>query len=171
MLQANQIGTLILRFISLLLIQILLVNNIQLFGYIQPIIYILFIISFPFTANKSLVILLGFSLGLCIDIFSNSGGIHAASTSLIAYLRPLFLKYSFGVSYEYNAINIIHSEIKQKLLYLTWMILTHHFCLFLLEHFSFNHFLFTLKTVLFTTIFSGIIIYSSIILFSSYKKR
>lgn len=171
MLQTNQIGTLVFRFIGLLMIQILLLNNIQLFGYAQPIIYILFIISFPLTANKSLVIFLGFVLGLIVDIYSNSGGVHAAATSLIAYLRPSYLKYSFGVSYEYNTIVIAQAEIKQQLLYLVLMILTHHLCLFLLEHFSFNHILFTLETTLITALMSGIIIYSTIILLSPYKKR
>ena len=72
------------RFILLVIIQVLLLNQINLFGYINPYLYILFIIIYPFSANKSLLIFLSFLLGLFVDFFSDSGGIHAAASVLLA---------------------------------------------------------------------------------------
>ena len=68
-----------IRFIVLVLTQVLILNHINLFGYVNPYLYILFIILYPLTGNKSLLIALGFILGLTMDMFGDSGGIHAAA--------------------------------------------------------------------------------------------
>ena len=65
----NEIFKNIIRFILLVLTQVLLLNHIDFLGYVNPYIYILFIIVFPFTGNKSLLIFLSFILGLTIDFF------------------------------------------------------------------------------------------------------
>ena len=96
----------IVRFVVLVFLQVLLLNNVNLAGYINPYLYILFIILYPLDGNKGLLIFLSFLLGLCIDIFEDSGGVHAAACAFIAYIRPVVLKYSFGVSYEYNSVKI-----------------------------------------------------------------
>ncbi len=85
------------RFILLVLLQVLVLNHINFLGYINPYIYILFIILYPVKNNSSLFIFLSFLLGLCVDIFSDSGGVHAAASVTIAFLRPGFLKTALHV--------------------------------------------------------------------------
>ena len=123
----------IFRFIILILIQVLLLNQINFLGYINPYLYILFIIIFPFMGNKSLLILLSFILGLFIDMFGDSGGVHAAACVFIAYIRPVILKFSFGVSYEYNSVKINKVGFNQRILYISLLVLIHHLLLFSLE--------------------------------------
>lgn len=171
MTETNNILTQIFRFILLVAIQIIIVNKIQLFGYSSPYIYLLFIIGFPLNASRNLLIILGFILGLCIDIWSNSGGVHAGATVLIAYLRPYLLKFSFGVSYEHNNIKFIQAEFKQQMAYLLSVVFIHHLALFALENFSTNLLLQTLESTAVTSIFSITLIYSIIILFSRAPKR
>lgn len=154
------------RFITLLLIQVILLNNINLFGYVNPYLYVLFIIVFPFTGNRSLLIFLSFFLGLMVDIFSDSGGIHAAACSFIAYARPAFLKFSFGVSYEYNMVKISKAPMGERITYISLLIFTHHLILFSLEIFNFSHILLILKSTLFSGIFSVVLILSAVLLFS-----
>ncbi|MCW5518711.1 rod shape-determining protein MreD [Aureitalea sp. L0-47] len=154
------------RFIVLVLVQVILLNNINLFGYVNPYLYVLFIIVYPFSGNKSLLIGLAFVLGLSIDIFSDSGGIHAAACSFLAYVRPAFLKVSFGVSYEYNMVKISTAAIGERLTYISLMVFTHHLILFSLEIFNFNHILLILKSTLFSGIFSVVLIFCTILLFS-----
>ena len=156
----------IVRFVVLLFIQVLMLNNINLAGYINPYLYIFFILMYPLDGNKSLLILLSFLLGLSIDVFEDSGGVHAAASAFIAYLRPLVLKYSFGVSYEYNNVKLYKATVSEKITYLGSIILFHHIVLFSLEIFSFNHMLLLLKSTLFSGVFSFILIYGSIVLFS-----
>ncbi len=158
------------RFLVLVLSQILLLNHVDFLGYINPYIYILFIIVYPITGNKSSLIFISFLLGLIIDVFSDTGGIHAGAAVFIAYLRPLILKYSFGVSYEYNTVKVSNAEFGQRLLYVASMVFIHHLVLFLLEIFSVNHILLILKSTLFSGIFSTILILSAITIFSKKSK-
>ncbi|GER58178.1 rod shape-determining protein MreD [Patiriisocius marinus] len=143
-----------------------MLNNINFLGYINPYLYILFILIFPFTGNKSLLIGLSFLLGLSIDFFSDSGGVHAAASVFIAYLRPFLLKFSFGVSYEYNAIKLSKVTFSERLIYISLMVILHHLVLFSLEIFSVSRILLILKSTLFSGIFSIILILCSLVLFS-----
>lgn len=156
----------IVRFISLLLLQVLVLNNINFLGYINPYLYIIFILIFPFTGNKSLLISLAFLLGLGVDFFSDSGGVHAAASVFIAYLRSFILKFSFGVSYEYNAIKLSKVTFSERLIYILIMVLLHHLVLFSLEIFSTSRILLILKSTLFSGIFSIFLILCSLVLFS-----
>ena len=79
-------------FIALILIQIIVLNNILFLGYINPFLYILFIMVFPFRRDRGLILILSFILGLTIDFFSDSGGINAAATLAIAYIRLPLIK-------------------------------------------------------------------------------
>ena len=69
----------ITRFILLLIAQILIFNRIDLFGFINPFPYVLFIILYPVNGNKSGLLAASFLLGLLMDMFWNSGGVHAAA--------------------------------------------------------------------------------------------
>lgn len=164
--QNNQFFINTIRFIVLLLLQVVLLNNINFLGYINPYLYIVFILIYPFTGNKSLLIFLAFLLGLSIDIFSDSGGIHAAACAFIAYIRPAILKFSFGVSYEYNTIKISKAPMGERITYIAIMVLVHHLILFSLEIFNFSHILLILKSTLFSGIFSVILITCTVLLFS-----
>ena len=79
----------IVRFIFLLAVQIVIFNNIDLFGYINPYPYILFILLYPVNSNRAGLLITSFLLGLTIDLFTNSGGIHAASCLILAYVRQI----------------------------------------------------------------------------------
>jgi rod shape-determining protein MreD len=147
-------------------VQVLLLNNINLAGYINPYIYIIFILLYPLDGNKSLLIFLSFLLGLSIDIFEDSGGVHAAACAFIAYIRPVVLKYSFGISYEYNTVKIKKADPMERLTYISVMVIAHHFVMFCLEIFSFNHILLLLKSTLFSGIFSIILIVCTLLLFN-----
>ena len=168
--QSNLFFILSFRFIILVLIQVILLNHINFLGYINPYLYILFIILYPLNGNNSLLIALSFLLGLSIDIFGDSGGIHAAACVFIAYIRPLILKFSLGVSYEYNIIKIKNIDIRQRIIYISIMVFSHHIVLFLLEIFNLDHILLILKSTLFSSIFSFILILSTISIFSKKSK-
>ena len=167
--QNSEIFQNIIRFIGLALLQVLVLNHIDFLGYINPYMYILFVILFPFTGNRTLLIFLGFLLGLTIDIFSDTGGVHAAATVAIAFIRPILLKFSFGISYEYNVIKLNQVPINERLLYISGMVIIHHLILFLLETFNFSHILLALKSTLFSSIFSILLIFCSLVLWG--RKR
>ena len=135
----NDILTNSTRFIVLVLLQVLLLNNINLFGFSNPMLYVLFIIWYPFKEQRILFIGLSFLLGLTIDMFGDTGGIHAGASVFAAYLRPLLLRLSFGTSYEFQTIKLGNTLFAPRFTYVSLLILTHHLVLYSLEIFSFNH--------------------------------
>ena len=145
------------RFILLVLLQVLVLNHINFLGYINPYIYILFIILYPVKNNSSLFIFLSFLLGLCVDIFSDSGGVHAAACVTIAFLRPGFLKSVFGALYEHQTIKFSNIDLAPKVSYIALITIVHHFILFALEIFSFSKIILIVQKTLFSSIFTIII--------------
>lgn len=128
----------IFRFISLFLLQIIIFNNINLFGFVSPFPYVLFIILFPVNGNKPALLISSFFLGLLLDTFSNSGGIHTTASILLAYFRPSIFKFAFGVSYEYQTIKLNDTLTPERFSFLFVAILLHHLILFILEAFQFS---------------------------------
>ncbi|PZD79621.1 rod shape-determining protein MreD [Mesonia sp. K7] len=147
-----------LRFILLVAIQVLVLNNINFSGDINPYLYVLFILLLPFDLQGMQVILYSFLIGMTIDIFEDTGGINAAASVFIAYIRPLVLKFSFGVSYEFQTIKFYQTAISNRLTYILILIFIHHFVLFSLEYFNFTFFLDILKKTILSTIFTVFVI-------------
>ncbi len=140
--------------------QIVVFNNLGISAYLVPFIYPSIIISLPRTANKSLVLLLGFSIGLIIDLFSNSGGTHAMGLTVMAFLQPHLLA-SMGPSdssAEKNQASIYSLGFKNYLVFALILLFVHHFVVFTMEVFSFSNFNLTLIRVIFSTISSLVLL-------------
>lgn len=152
-----------LRFILLLAAQILIFNNFNLSGYINPFPYILFIMLYPANGNKYGLLLSSFFLGLLMDMFLNSGGVHAASCVILAFFRPEVFKFSFGLSYEYQTIHINDKLSPERLSFIMLCTIIHHFSMFFIEIFTLDFFwsiIFrTFLSTLFTILVSILIIY------------
>ena len=154
--------TYFLQFIVLVLIQVLILDHILFLGYINPYLYILFVLGLPLNLNRAYILLLSFALGLCIDLFNDTGGVHAASTLFIAYLRPFILRLSFGNSYDYNTLKLNKTDFKEQFLYVVIMVFIHHLLMFSLEYFSINYTVEILKNTLLSGIFSSILIFTTL---------
>lgn len=82
----------IIRFVFLVLLQGLVLNNIDLFGYSNPYVYILFLLLLPQDASPSAVLVISFFLGLCVDMFTLTWGMHTAASVFVAFIRPYLLR-------------------------------------------------------------------------------
>ncbi len=158
------------RFLVLVLLQVIICSHINFLGYINPNIYILFIILYPVKNNRSLFIFMSFLLGLIIDLFLDSGGIHAAACVFIAYARPIILKFSFGMVYEHQNMKFNTVDFGSKLTYITIMTAVHHIILYSLEIFSISKIILILQKTLFSSIFTIILCILMIIIFSRKSK-
>jgi len=159
-----------IRFIILLLVQVVICNNINFFGYINPYIYIIFIFLFPIKENRLVLLLVSFILGMLVDMFSDSGGVHAAAAVSLAYIRPVLLKTSFGLLYEHHSIKFSTTNIGSLITYVAFGTVLHHFILFSLEVFNISSILLILQKTLFSSIFTIILSVLIIILFSRNQK-
>ena len=153
----NSVLKTILSFLGLLLLQVLVCNNINFLGNLNPFVYVLFILLYPVTKNRLLFIFISFFLGFCVDMFLDSGGIHAAASVVIAYVRPLFLKFSFGAAYDYHSIKFSNTDLSQRIVYFLFLIVIHHLILFSLVLFDQNKIVLILQLALYSSIFTLII--------------
>jgi len=160
----------IARFILLLAAQIVIFDAIDFWGYLDPFPYVLFIILYPVNGNRYGLLLASFLLGILIDMFCNSGGVHASASLILAFLRPTFFKFSFGVSYEYQTIKINDRLTPERFSFILISVVTHHFILFLLETFRFSFFWTILLRTIFSTIFTIVICILIIYIFKPSKR-
>ena len=149
------------RFIILLLLQVLLMNNIEFSSYLNPQLYLLFLLMLPFETANWLLMLLGFFTGISIDYFNDTMGMHAAACTFIMYLRPKVLKffsprdgYEPGVQPTVKALGPVW-----YFYYAGIMIVSHHFLLFFIEVFRFSEFFHTFFKIIVSSIFTLIVIF------------
>jgi hypothetical protein len=162
----DQLNRYVFRFILVVLFQVLVLNNIQFSGYINPYFYIWYIMVLPFETPGWLVLVSAFFLGLGIDAFpqgiSGNGstlGTHTAATVLIAFMRPTVLRW-INPRDEYDAGTYPDSGsygIVWFTAYALIMIGIHHFSLFFLEDLSFHDFFRTILRVILSGLFSLVI--------------
>lgn len=146
-----------IRFIVLVLLQAFVFNQIEIGFGIHLMVQPLFIMLLPFETGVISLMILGFTLGLILDIFSNTYGLQASSLLLMAYMRPVIFKF-YGPREGYDPLkepSIFDMGNRWFLFVFGYLILIHHFWYFLIEIFRFDQFLLILQK----TIFSGIASY------------
>lgn len=156
-------------FFGLILLQVILFSKMSIGGYV-PFVYILFILRFPIRFNTSLFLFLSFILGLSLDVFFNSGGVHAAACTVIAYIRPIVLRFSFGRNYEHQTIKLTKVSQSARIAYISILVIVHHLVLFALETFNFKFVLFTLKSVVFSSLYTILMCLLLVTLFKNRKE-
>lgn len=157
----------ILFFVLLVLLQVLVFSNMRIGAYV-PYVYVLFILIFPIKSNRSIFLFSSFLLGLSLDFFYSSGGVHAAACTVIAYIRPLALKFSFGRSYEFQTIKLSKVSVASKVAYFSILVIVHHLVMFLLEVFNLSFILYSLKNILFSSVYTILL---SLVLVTLFSKR
>lgn len=122
--------------------------------------YVILILLLPFETPGWLLIIFGFTLGLSVDVFYDTGGSHAAALVFIAFIRPSVLQFiAPRAGYEAGtAPRIYYFGLPWFAKYTLIFVLIHHFIYFLVEAFSFSDFHITIFRVILTTIFSTILI-------------
>lgn len=163
----------ILRFILLVFVQVLIIQNINLTGYVILLPYILVIIILPFETNKLVVLFISFFLGVCVDYFYDSSGLHAAACTIMGFSRYYVLKYiAPRDGYDIGVQPTIEDMgLEWFLRYAGTLVFIHHFFLFYLEIFRFSEFFQTLLRVILSSIGTFVLIYLIQFLFFSNKRR
>ena len=157
---------LLLSFILLVFFQTLVFNNLYLFGFINPMVYILFLVIYRFDYDQTFFIISSFILGFSIDFFSQSGGAHTISTLTIGFLRPTIIKYIFSISSEIPVSFQNDNRVLDKYLFLSFIVGLHHFLYFTIVYFNLDAISLIIKNTLLTFIFSLILIFLISIFYS-----
>jgi len=143
-------------FAILILLQVLLFNNVQFSGYVNPYIYLMFILILPVEMPSWLLLVISFFTGIVIDLFSGTPGLHSSATVFAGFIRPfIFRMYSPRDGYEAGSDpSMFIYGFRWFLLYSLTIVFIHHFVLFYLEVFRFTEFFTTFLRVLLSSLFT-----------------
>jgi rod shape-determining protein MreD len=156
----NSIIRLGLIFVLLFLLQILIFNNIQFSGYVNPYIYVMFILLLPIEIPSWLLLVLSFTTGLIMDFSSGTPGMHSSATLIAGFVRPYILRIlSPRDGYEQGSDpSMLTYGFRWFFIYASLIVLVHHTALFYLEVFRFAEFFRTMLRVLLSSLFTIIFI-------------
>lgn len=140
-------------FVLLIVLQLLIFNNIEFSGYINPFVYVMFILILPVSIPSWILLLLSFLTGFVVDLFSGTMGVHVFATVMAGFVRPWIL--SVNVTSETVEAEMspssYRSGLRWFLVYTVTVVLVHHLALFFVEIFSLRNFLHTLLRVVLST--------------------
>ncbi len=159
-----------LRFIGLLILQVLIFNSFDFLRFLNPAIYILYVLLFPIRRERTAILVSSFLLGLCLDFFSNSGGINAGATLLIAYLRIYVVNFLHrNREFDFALFHPRSLSLGKLIAYVGILTFIHQFAFYILSNFSFHNFLSLLTKITFSSIFTTILLVLSVLLFEKKK--
>jgi rod shape-determining protein MreD len=152
----------IVRWVILLLIQILLLRNLSFYNMATPFLYILFLLLLPFGIPNILLYLIAFATGLTLDAFYDTLGVHTAACVTLAFVRILFISVTVSRDgFDEPEPTLGNMGFRWFMLYALLCIFSHHLVLFMLETFRFTELSYTLLRCLlsgFFTLFTVVLI-------------
>jgi rod shape-determining protein MreD len=150
----------LIQFLVLIVAQLLVFNNIELSGYINPYIYVLFVLLLPFDVPSLVLLVSSFTLGLTIDLFMGTPGVHSSATVLMAFARPMVLTlFSPREGYQKGTLpRISDFGLEWFVKYTVMLVLLHHFTLFYLEVLTMHHFFSTFFRALLSSLLTSLIL-------------
>ena len=162
----------VLYFLIYLVLQVVLMENVVLFDVAFCFLYVGFLLLLPFESGAIRLMFMGLTMGLCVDIFYNSFGIHAAASVFIMYIRPYVVSalaprggYETGMTPKLKVMGI-----EWFAAYSLILIFLHHFILFLIEAGGFEMFWYTMIKVVASSAFTFVVILIIQYLFYSSKR-
>ncbi|UZR95536.1 rod shape-determining protein MreD [Chondrinema litorale] len=151
----------IYSFILYVLIQVLFLKYVDFYGYAFCFAYIGYLLAYPLDFPRFPYLLIAFFLGITVDIFYDSAGIHAASCVFLAYMRNRVVKgFAPTGGYETGSNpNLLDMGINWYITYTVLLAFLHHLVLFFISASNLN----LVGTTLIKTFFS--VLFTTFILF------
>ena len=128
----------ILFYTIILALQLLIFNQFKLFGFITPLIYLIIFVHYKITYDKTVLLILGFLIGLIIDLSMQTYGCHTFSTITICYLRGRIEKNSFGVNANLPSAMIKDTPLFSRISFFSSLIAIHSIIYYSLIFFNIN---------------------------------
>ena len=151
----KQIG----RYVVVMLLQVLLFDQLQLWGACHPYIYILCLLMMPITLPHNVDMLIGALVGLVMDVFCNSLGVHTAACILVMFIRPYLIGALVNDKDRLNEqISLRSIGMEAILRYVVIMVIIHHLMVFALAAWSWAHIGFVLLETLVSSLVTILII-------------
>jgi len=163
-----------IRFIIFILVQVFVLHKIPpLHQFVVPYLYFLFILWLPYRISRFWLMAVAFLLGLTLDYFLHTPGLHAAPCVLIAYIRPFLINVLIpqeGAEQSYSAPSIVSMGWAPYATYVLILTFIHNAYLVFLEWMQFGSLLYFVGKVAATTGISFILILITELLFFRKEK-
>jgi rod shape-determining protein MreD len=161
------------RFIAVVLLQLLVINNIELSSYINPYIYVSFILLLPINTKAWHVVIISVLMGAVIDAFSSTPGLHIAACNFMGFMRIHYLR---ATTTKEDMEGRVFPSMSQKgivwfAVYGFVMVFLHHLVLFFLEIYGFQEFFATMARVVLSTLVTLLLIIVGQLLFFRTRKE
>jgi hypothetical protein len=162
----------LVAFVLYIAFQIIFLKNIVLFHVAFCFVYIGFLLLLPVETGRLLMMIIGFLMGIIVDTFYDSLGLHAFASVFIMFIRNPWLSWLTPQGgYDAGSIPSIESNgIQWFLVYSFPLVLIHHALLFFIEVGGFQYTGFTLLKIVFSVLFTGFIIIMLQFLFPGRKR-
>lgn len=149
----------ILNFVILLIVQALVLNHIHLFQVATPLIYVYMTLGFQRNYPRWAILVWSFAMGICIDTFSNTMGVAAASMTFIGFLQPYLLRlFMPRDSADDFSVSISSVGLSKFLNYTAIIVFIYCLLFFTLETFNFFNWMQWLLSVISSTILTLVLI-------------
>ena len=162
----------ILRFVILLIVQVMVFDNLGFGTYIHPYIYVLFVLLLPFDTPKWRLLIDGFLIGMAVDIFNGTPGLNAAATVFLAFSRSFIIGITSRKSdiEGKNAPTVTEMGLQWFAVYALLLLLLHNLVLFWLEAFSIRLLGLVLAETVLSSLVSLLLIIIILYIFKPLKK-
>jgi hypothetical protein len=148
----------LIRFFIYVAVHMLLISRLVLFELGWCFFYLGFLLFLPLNTPIVVQLLVSFGMGLTMDIFYDTGGLHASAAVLLGFLRPWVLRLLTprdGYDSQ-DSVNVHQMGWQWFGVYLLLLVLIHHTAFFVLELGSFRHFGLTLGKILTSALFTSL---------------
>lgn len=153
----------------MVLLQIPLLNNWVFFNVGFPFLYVGFLLFLPMTLSRSWLLISGFLIGLLMDIFCNTPGMHAFATVFVCFIRSKWLDIILDAGDQELELTITSLGWPKFIVTILPLVFFHHLVLFALENEGFNRFGYLLVKVFSSSIVSFFLI--GLIAFATAPKK
>lgn len=136
-------------------LQVLILNGLDINSYLNPQVFILFLLLLPVNMDIWLCLLAGFVSGAIIDGLANSYGINAFAGTALGYFRYFYIKYSLDKEEIERGMtpNLRNMPTTWHFFYLLICSLLYHILVFILEAFTFTD----IGTIMLKAVSSGLL--------------
>lgn len=94
----------ILFFVAVVLLQALLFDNLMLSAVVVPLYYVVFMLLLPVEMGRMGLLLVGFGLGVLMDVLMGTPGLNTMATTAVGFLRPVALNLAMGKELSHETI-------------------------------------------------------------------
>lgn len=144
----NNNVTFALGLLLAVVLQVLLFNHLSLFGGVV-FVYMLALMKMPLHVNQIVQIILGFLVGLIIDIFCNTHGMHALSACTVMLFRDKLFHLYAGTDIKYDDVNASRMGVSHYMRFAVTIFAFHALLIYFIEAFTlFNFFVIITKALI-----------------------